>query len=64
MLTTSEYAVKHGTSRRNVLAMIQNGRLKATRFGKAWVIDDEVKAIPPRKPGAKPNLLNLISQGE
>ena len=54
MLTTSEYAVKHGTSRRNVLAMIQNGRLKATRFGKAWMIADDAVPMPPRKAGSKP----------
>lgn len=45
MLTTTEAAAALGKSRRLVNKLIEQGKLKATRFGNAWQVDEaSVKA--------------------
>jgi excisionase family DNA binding protein len=54
MLTTAEAAAQLGKTRRQVLKLISQGRLTATRFGSAWQVDpasvEQYKASP-HKPG-------------
>jgi excisionase family DNA binding protein len=51
-LTTTEAAKRLKISRRRVLELIAAGRLKATRFGPAWLIDPkDLAAVRVRKPG-------------
>ena len=55
-LSTQEAADRLGISQRRVLALIQSGKLKATRVGGVWIIDERtVEAFrkldrPPGRP--------------
>jgi excisionase family DNA binding protein len=54
LLTTEEAAARLGVSRSRVLAMIRDGRLKAQKVGRDWVIDPsalETPEVVQRKPG-------------
>ncbi|MCR4304947.1 MAG: helix-turn-helix domain-containing protein [Gallionella sp.] len=52
--TVPAAAARLGCSRRNILAMIANGRLHGcVKFGKAWQVPLEAIPDPPRMPGAK-----------
>lgn len=41
MLTTAEAAAALGVTRRQVLKLIQQEKIKATRFGIAWQVDEK-----------------------
>lgn len=54
LLSTAEAATKLHVSRNRVLAMIRDGRLKATKIGRDWVIEEsdlQAPEIKDRKPG-------------
>ncbi len=54
-LTTAEAAAHLGVTRWRVNAMIRDGRLKATRLGQIFVIDEkDLKAVENRTPGRPP----------
>jgi excisionase family DNA binding protein len=54
-LTTAEAAAHLGVTRWRVNAMIRDGRLKATRLGQIFVIDEkDLKAVEVRTPGRPP----------
>ena len=54
--TVPQAAARLGCSRRHILAMIANGRLKGcTKFGKAWQVPLGAIPEPPRMPGRKPH---------
>lgn len=51
-MTTQEAAEALGVTRQRVLALIQEGRLKATKHGRDWWISEgAVEAVKERKPG-------------
>lgn len=51
-ITVVEAAKELGVSERRVTAMIGSGRLKAKKFGRAWMIDPaDLDAVRDRKPG-------------
>jgi excisionase family DNA binding protein len=55
VLTTEQAANKLKISRRRVLALIKSGKLKATQFGRAWVVDPkDLAAVRVRRPGRPP----------
>jgi len=41
MLTTLEAAKKLKVTRQRIIALIKKGRLKASKFGKAWMIEEK-----------------------
>ncbi len=53
-LTTPEVARELGVSLRRVQALIRDGRLRARRFGRAWMVAptdlDAVRLRPPGRP--------------
>jgi excisionase family DNA binding protein len=52
VITTSEAAAALGVSVDRVQALIRAGRLPATRFGKAYVINEkDLALVKDRKPG-------------
>jgi len=52
MLTTEQVAKKLGVTRGRVVAMLQSGRLKGTKFANVWMIDPkDLSAVKDRKPG-------------
>lgn len=52
LLTTAQAAEKLGVTRWRVNQLIQHGRLKATRMGQIFIIDEQdLKAVENRKPG-------------
>jgi excisionase family DNA binding protein len=52
LLTTAEVAKKLNVTRRRINAMIQDNRLKATKFGQIFLIDEkDLKEVLERKPG-------------
>ena len=52
--TVPAAAARLGCSRRNILAMIANGRLKGcVKFGKAWQVPLGAIPEPPRPSGRK-----------
>jgi excisionase family DNA binding protein len=52
MMTTQQAATELGVSRARVLAMIRAGRLKADKFGDAWMIRPaQLDKVRHRKPG-------------
>lgn len=52
LLTTKETAEKLGVSVRRVQAMITDGSLPATKFGRDYVIkESDLKLVKDRKPG-------------
>jgi excisionase family DNA binding protein len=58
-LTVSEAAARLGVTTRRVIALInaesEQKRLRATRFGRAWVISEaDLKKVEERKPGRPP----------
>jgi excisionase family DNA binding protein len=60
MLTTDETAEKLKVTRRRVLALISSGRLAATRFGQAWMIDPaSLATLKHRKPGRPPKAIGV-----
>jgi excisionase family DNA binding protein len=51
-LTTLEVAEKLGVTRRRVLALIESGRLPATKFGRDYMIrEKDLKLVENRKVG-------------
>ena len=51
-LTTLEVAEKLGVTRRRVLALIEAGRLPATKFGRDYMIrEGDLKLVETRKVG-------------
>ncbi len=51
-LTTAQAAQRLGVSVRRVQALIKSGHLEATRFGKAWLIEEGfLQRVAVRKPG-------------
>lgn len=51
-LTTTEAAARLGISPRRVQALIVAGRLPATKFGKAWMIEERhLSRVAVRKVG-------------
>ncbi len=55
LLTTAEAAERLGVTRWRVNALIRDGRLKATRLGQIFVIEEgDLKAVEHRKPGRPP----------
>jgi excisionase family DNA binding protein len=51
-LTTLEAAARLGVSRRRVIALIEAGRLPATKFGKAYMIKEkDLELVKDRKVG-------------
>lgn len=51
-LTTLEVAEKLGVTRRRVLALIEAGRLPATKFGRDYMIrKEDLKLVENRKVG-------------
>jgi excisionase family DNA binding protein len=58
MLTVAQAAQKLGISVRRVQALIQAGRIEATRMGRMWLIEPcALKPVRIRKPG-RPALLS------
>lgn len=52
LLTTSQAAERLGLTRWRINALIRDGRLKATRLGQIFVIEEhDLKAVENRKPG-------------
>jgi excisionase family DNA binding protein len=52
LITTTEAAVELKITRRRIIALITAGRLKASRMGRDWMIDQsDLKAVRVRKPG-------------
>jgi excisionase family DNA binding protein len=55
LITTSNAATRLGISVRRVTQLIDSGRLKATRFGKSWAIDERhLTAVVDRPPAGRP----------
>lgn len=54
MLTVTEAAARLGVSPRRVQALIQAGRLPATRFGRAWQLREATVAAFQRRPEGWP----------
>lgn len=55
MVTTDEAADRLGVSRRRVLVLIHEGRIKAKQFGRTWVVDEKsLASVKPLKRGPKP----------
>jgi excisionase family DNA binding protein len=55
LLTTAQAAEKLGVTRWRVNQLIQHGRLKATRVGQIFIINEQdLKAVENRKPGRPP----------
>lgn len=51
-MTPAEAAVALGISRSRVYALIEQGRLKASRHGKIlWIEPDALEAVRVRRPG-------------
>jgi excisionase family DNA binding protein len=51
-LTTQQVAAALGVTQRRVLALIQAGRLEASRLGRDWLIPAHaLEAVRERKPG-------------
>jgi excisionase family DNA binding protein len=51
-LTTDQAAESLGVTRSRIIAMINAGRLKASKFGTQWVIDQkDLAKVRNRKPG-------------
>ena len=51
-LTTQQVAAALGVTQRRVVALIQAGRLKASRLGRDWLIPAQaLEAVRERKPG-------------
>lgn len=58
LLTTKEAAEKLGVTVRRVQAMINDGRLKAQKFGRDYVIDEsDLEAVKARKAGRPKNII-------
>lgn len=52
LLTTSEVAERLGVTRRRVNAMIKDERLKATKFGQIFLVDEnDLQDVLERKAG-------------
>lgn len=70
MLTTIQAAERLNTSRRIVQRLIAQGRLKATKYGRDWLIDErDLEAVKERRQGwqkGKPRKTPVTSsaQGE
>jgi excisionase family DNA binding protein len=55
LITTEQAATELGVTRRRVQALIQSGRLKATKVGRVYVIrPKDLEAVRVRKPGRQP----------
>ena len=55
LLTTAEAAARLGVTRWRVNALIRDGRLKATRMGQIFIINErDLKSVENRKPGRPP----------
>lgn len=54
ILTTQEAAQRLGVSTRRVIALIEAGRLPASRFGKAYAIQEADLAIVADRPNGRP----------
>jgi excisionase family DNA binding protein len=55
LLTTKEAAQILGVHQSRIYALVNSGRLKATRFGNALVIkESDLEPIRERKPGRPP----------
>ncbi len=55
MLTTPEVATRLKVSTRRVLALIQDGRLPSTQYGRDHLIkESDLKLVAERKPGRPP----------
>lgn len=52
LLTSKEAAAELGVTHQRVRQLISKGRLKATKFGNAWMIRfSDLEAVRVRKPG-------------
>jgi excisionase family DNA binding protein len=52
LLTTAQAAKKLKVSARRVIALIEAGRLPATKLGQIWVVEEkDLKIVRDRKPG-------------
>jgi excisionase family DNA binding protein len=63
MLTTAEAAAALGVTRRQVLKLISQGKITATRFGIAWQVDEasvKVYQSTEHKPGWKKGRKRVI----
>ena len=55
LINTTQSAKALGISQRRVQALIQSGRLPATKVGRDWVINkSDLKLVSVRKPGRPP----------
>ena len=54
LLTTQEVAERLGVSTRRVIALIEAGRLPASRFGKAYAIKEADLGIVAERPAGRP----------
>lgn len=58
MLTTPEVATRLKVSTRRVLALIQDGRLPSTQYGRDHLVkESDLKLVAERKPGRPPKQL-------
>ena len=63
-LTTQQVAAALGVTQRRVVALIQAGRLKASRLGRAWLIPAHaLEAVRERKPGRPGQSRSEIASG-
>jgi excisionase family DNA binding protein len=63
-LTTQQVAAALGVTQRRVVAMIQAGRLEASRFGRDWLIPAQaLEAVRERKRGRPRQSRSEIESG-
>lgn len=53
-ITTVEAAERLGLSRVRVFTLIKQGRIKAEKLGRDWMIDEKNLTIEPGKPTGRP----------
>ena len=59
MITTVEAARRLGITRQRVLELLRTGRIKASKFGRDWMVDEaavaaHVRGLPGRKRKEEP----------
>jgi excisionase family DNA binding protein len=63
-LTTQQVAAALGVTQRRVVALIQAGRLEASRLGRDWLIPAQaLEAVRERKPGRPRQSRSEIESG-
>jgi len=60
IITTTEAGKKLGVTRERIWQLIRNGELKATRFGRVWMIDTKDLKAVERRPIGRPPVANPI----